>query len=662
MRRITMFLLTLALALGATATARAAGTLSPVGSTDASIRILDHHVRVVINNGFAQTEVHQTFFNPNERDLEAIYSFPLPKSASLSEVTITAGERELHGEVLPRSDAEEIYEEERDQGQDAGLATKEEYKTFDFRVARVPAGGETKIRFVYYQPLVIDTGVGRYLYPTEDGGTDELAKSFWVPNTKVEGTLSFDVELISSWPVADLRVPGFESAATITEEGLDRYRVTLEAQGAHLERDFVLYYKLADDLPGRVELIPFRDDPDKPGTFMMVLTPGVDLAPLSSGSDYVFVLDTSGSMEGKIGTLARGVERAIGELDANDRFRIVTFSSRARELTRGWVPVDADNTSRVLSEVKRLRADGSTNLYDGLGLAFDRLDDDRTTSVILVTDAVTNTGVVDPREFHQLMKKVDVRVFGFLLGNNANWPLMRTIADSSGGFYAQISNADDVLGQVLLAKSKITHEALHDVEVKISGVDVYDTSDPAVGKVYRGEQVVVFGRYDKGGKATVTMKTRQSGQDQTYRTSFEFPEIDRDHPELERLWALHRIEGIEALEMAGLAPPDEAHDAIRSLGVEYQLVTDETAMIVLTDEAFTARGIDRANRARIAREREAQLRRAPQPQQSYRVDNSQPMYRGGKAPSFGSGAIDPATGGLVLALSGLGWAMRRRRR
>jgi len=52
---------------------------------------------VVINNGFAMTEVQQTFYNPNNQDLEAMYSFPLPKSASLSEVTIYVGEREING-------------------------------------------------------------------------------------------------------------------------------------------------------------------------------------------------------------------------------------------------------------------------------------------------------------------------------------------------------------------------------------------------------------------------------------------------------------------------------------------------------------------------------------------------------------------------------------
>jgi len=58
----------------------AAGTLTPVGSPQAPIEIRDHHVAIVINNGFARTEVMQTFFNPNAQDLEAVYAFPVPRA------------------------------------------------------------------------------------------------------------------------------------------------------------------------------------------------------------------------------------------------------------------------------------------------------------------------------------------------------------------------------------------------------------------------------------------------------------------------------------------------------------------------------------------------------------------------------------------------------
>src|SRR5262245_11668125 len=186
------------LALLAVRAGFAAGTLTPQGSPQAPIQIRDHRVEVVIDNGFARTEVTQTFFNPNTEDLEAIYSFPLPKSASLSEVTIWAGEQELNGEVVERDEAKRIYEEEREQGNDAGMAGKEGIQSFEFNVSRVPAGSETRIRFVYYQPLAIDAGIGRYVYPLAEGGTDGEAERFWTRNAKVEGTFAVHVELKSA--------------------------------------------------------------------------------------------------------------------------------------------------------------------------------------------------------------------------------------------------------------------------------------------------------------------------------------------------------------------------------------------------------------------------------------------------------------------------------
>jgi Ca-activated chloride channel family protein len=637
----------------------AAGTLTPKGSPHAPIQIRDHRVEVVINNGFARTEVTQTFFNPNDADLEAIYSFPLPKSASLSEVTIWAGEQELNGEVVEKDEAKRIYEEERDQGNDAGLAGKESYKTFDFNVSRVPAGGETRIRFVYYQPLAIDTGIGRYVYPLAEGGTDEVAEAFWTRNPKVEGTFAVHLELKSAWPVTDVRVPGFENAATIDKKGEGHAEVKLEAEQASLERDFVFYYRLADGLPGRVELVPYRAASGAPGTFMLVVTPGVDLGPIAGGADYCFVLDVSGSMETKLSALTRGVTRALGQMRPDDRFRIVVFREGARDLTGGFLPATAQNVAAALGQVESLTADGGTNLYAGLDLALKGLDNDRATSVVLVTDGVTNTGVVDPAEFHRLLARYDVRVFGFVMGNSGNWPLMQAIGQASGGFSAAVSNDDDIVGQILLAKSKITSEALHDVDLAIRGVKVSDLSERPK-KIYRGQQLVLFGRYEAGGQATVTLKARLTGEDKTYTATFALPETDTENLEIERLWALDRVEEIGMKADAGLLPQEEARAAIRDLGLAYQLVTDHTSMVILSDAKFEERGIERRNRARVAAERVAQALRHGQPVRSRRVDEKTPMFDRPSATlgsgKDGGGAFDPLLTGLAAAMAGLGLA------
>ena len=618
--------------------ARGAGTLTPIGAGHEPMRTLDHRVEVAIDNGFARTEVRQTFFNPADEDLEAVFRLPLPKSASLSEMTIYAGDRELHGEVLPADEAEALYVEEKQRGNDAGLGSKNDVQSFDFRVYPVRAGGETTVRFVYYQPLVLDTGVGRYVYPLEEGGTDGLAERFWTMNESVDGTLSIDVDLQSAWPIADVRVPGFEAAAQVTETGPDRYRILLERPQAALDTDFVVYYRLEQGLPGRVELLTHRPDPSRPGTFMMLLTPALDLAPIAGGRDFVFVLDTSGSMAGKLATLAHGVTRALGELDGEDRFRIVTFDERARELGRGWTPATPETVERAVRALEGLQACNGTNLYAGLAKGLERLDDDRATSVILVTDGVTNTGVIEPRAFYELMKKTDVRVFGFLLGNSGNWPLMELIAETSGGFYSQVSNQDDILGQILLAKEKVTHEALHDAALRIDGVRAFDVTGRAPRKIYRGQQLVLFGRYDGDGEATVRLDARLTGQDASYATRFDFPARRDEHPELERLWALARIEELEGLMRAGLLEPAEGESAVEDLGVAYQIVTDQTSMVVMDDAAFEERGLERRNRTRVESEREARARRSAQPIRRHHADEHDPMFGGRTAPSAGNGA------------------------
>src|SRR5690606_12100131 len=108
-------------------------------------------------------------------------------------------------------------------------------------------------------------------------------------------------------------------------------------------------------------------------------------------------------------------------------------------------------------------------------------------SVVLVTDGVTNQGIVDPAKFHALLKQHDIRFFGFLMGNSANWPLMRAMGDATGGFYTGVSNDDDIVGQLLLAKSKIAYESLHNASFKFTGARVSETTGDFPQKIYRGQ-------------------------------------------------------------------------------------------------------------------------------------------------------------------------------
>ena len=181
---------------------------------------------------------------------------------------------------------------------------------------------------------------------------------------------------------------------------------------------------------------------------------------------------------------------------------------------------------------------------------------------------------------------------------------------------------------------------------------VFDLTDDTFKKIYRGEQLVVFGKYQNGGDARVTLKANLTGEDKTYTSDFRFPDLDTDNPELERLWALATIEKIESRERIGRMPATESETAIRDLGLSYQIVTDYTSMVVLSDSAFADRGVERHNQARIAREQQARATRSQQPVKSHMVDEKKPAFKF-KAPSLGGGggAIDPLTGVLAIFFS-----------
>ena len=321
-------------------------------------------------------------------------------------------------------------------GRDAGVAEQDSYKTFDISVSPVRAMSETKIRLSYIQPAHVDSGMGRYVYQIEEGGVDEVKASFWTANEQVTGTFSFDLTLRTAVPVDALRLPAHPQAiitkvnestwsahidnstptnaplphnetsapqASAQKISLSDAEVTATPQlGATyaLDQDIAVYFRHAANVPGSVELIPYRPDPNKPGTFMMTITPGVDLKPIAEGKDWVFILDISGSMQGKYQTLAEGVKKALGQMRPNDRFRIVLFNSNARELTTGYINATAHNVKTYAEKLAAVAPGSGTNLYDGIDMGLRKLDADRTSAVILVTDGVANVGVTRKEIVH----------------------------------------------------------------------------------------------------------------------------------------------------------------------------------------------------------------------------------------------------------------------
>lgn len=675
----------IALSISFSPTAQAAGLLQPMQAGLPALELEEHHVSVLIEEGYAITSIEQVFANPNNTDLEALYSFPIPSRAAVGEFTFWIDGQPVSGEVFEKAEARATYEAERQAGRDVALVEQDDYRTFDIAVSPVRAGQSVRIRLVYLQPAQVDTSIGRYVYPLEEGGVDEAKLAFWSYDEAVQERFSFELNFRSSWPIDEFHLPkhpqalierlseqewrvsmSSDSSGTVTAaltddlEGNPRASGLVQANNApahRLDEDIVVYWRQADGLPAAVEMVAFKEDPAGMGTFMMTVTPGNELAPITEGRDWVFVLDLSGSMAGKYHSLVEGVRRGLDKLQPDDRFRMVLFNGNAWEVTPGFVPVSAANIMRYIRALETETPNNGTNLYAGLSRGIDGLDVDRSSALVLVTDGVANVGLTEKKDFLDLLESRDVRLFTFVMGNSANRPLLEGMARVSNGFAMNISNSDEIGGRLVEATSKLTHESLHDVTVEIDGVKVSDLAPATIGSVYRGQQITLFGHYWGDGDADVVIRGKVSGQPVEWATRFAFPATATLNPELERLWAFALIDDLQAeLDYFGEGP--DLEQAIVDLAVEFGLVTQHTSMLVLSEQRFTELGIERRNRDRLAREALAQQERATQAVRNNRVDGQQPIS-GQQRASHGNGGGDLGPWAILLLLPLLWRPMRR---
>jgi len=643
---------------------QAAGLLTPTGSNFKQLDIKDHHVSVVIEDGYVITSVEQVFANPNDTDMEAIYSFPVPEKAAVGEFTFWIDGKPVTGEVLEKQQAREVYEAEKQAGNDAALTEQDSYRTFDISVYPVRAGRDVRIRLSYIQAAHIDSSVGRYVYPLEDGGVDEERLAFWTYQDEVSESFSFELTFRSSWPIDEFRLPRHPQAniqklsdfewhvsmvneAAVAEEGAVD---TASGFSHRLDEDIVVYWRQAEGLPGAVELVTYKEDAQGRGTFMLTVTPGDDIAPITRGRDWVFVLDLSGSMEAKFQSLVEGVNRGLNHLNPEDRFRIILFNKRTLEVTNGFESATPENVQRYIQLLENHYPNSGTNLYAGLKRGIMSLDADRSSALILVTDGVANVGHTEKKDFLELLENQDVRLFTFVMGNSANRPLLESMAKVSNGFAMNVSNSDDIAGKILEATSKLTHEALHDIDVTFSGVKVRDLTPERIGSLYRGQQLLLLGHYWGDGEATVTIDGKVSGKNRRYSTTFDFPSTESLHPEIERLWGFAKIEDLQnRLDYFG--EDADIEQALIDVAIENSLVTDYTSMIVLHEDRYKELGINRFNRARLEKEQLARQERTVQGVRDNRVDHHQPMYSQPRTNhGNGGGALGPWMLLLLLPL------------
>ncbi len=633
-------------------TADAAGLLVPTGQSR-SLAIESQKVEVQINNGVAVTTVTQVFRNDAPQPLEALYTFPVPREASVANFSMWINGKEVIGEVLERQRARDIYQQvTRVEKKDPGLLELVNHKTFEMRVFPVPARGTQRIQITYYQPIDYDSGFGTYVYPLEMSkpAVTEMLKEF-----------SVRVDVKSDIPVKRIHSPSHGDAVVTAEIKPGRYRASLEQAKGNLHRDFVLVYELQRERMG-INLITSRDK-GEPGYFMLLLTPGTQFDEPKKQVNVTFVLDVSGSMAtgDRLNVGRQTVAEALDLLRENDTFNIIAFNIAPSSLADRPVPATKANRQRALEFLRGQSARGGTEIVPALEKALEQKSPEARNAILLLSDGEASDLEGNPAILTTLrQQKGDMRIFTFGIGNEVNRPLLDRLAAESGGLADYVSNQDEVQRKIRLMQLKLASPVAEKLRIHFEGVETFDVCPHKLPNLYRGQQLVLLGRYKGAGQAKLTITGELLGRPETITARLDFPETDLDNPQIQRMWAWRKVDAALA-QIRDQGESESLRKEIVSLGTTYSIVTPYTAFLVLENEAEYQRfNIERANARRIETERNAL-------QRQWQVDSSNQTAREVQAPAGSSGG--GGGGGAVewVFLAGLGalaggrWMARRRK-
>ncbi|HVY62813.1 MAG TPA: VIT domain-containing protein [Planctomycetota bacterium] len=548
----------------------------------------------------ASTRVTQTFGNPFQAPIEAVYVFPLPETAAVNDFLMAIGPRRIRGVVRPRAEAERIYAEARAQGYTASLLTEERANIFTQSVANIAPGSEVKIEITYFHTLRYERGEYTYVFPMVVGpryippgagrvpDAAKISPPVLKPGERSGHDIGVGVALEAGVPLRDVQCP--THAGRIEREGASHATVTLEDSDAIPNRDLVLRWRVARDAT-EVGFLAHRGD--EGGYFSLLVEPPLDPREADvTPREITFLLDISGSQQGVPLEMSKEIVlRCLDRLRAQDRFNVMYFESGNGQLFEEPVANTPENVEAAKEFTKSLQGGGGTNMLEGLARALHAKRDPRYLGMVVFC---TDGYIGNDAEILRLVKEErgDTRVFVFGTGSGVNRALLEGIAEHGAGKVEYALPRDQAYAERCVDSffSAIDAPVLCDVSVDWGGLPVADVYPRKLPDLFTGQPIVLKGRFTGPGKGTITVRGRVGARRVAYPLGIELPAADARFAALGPVWARARIADLEdQMLTAAPARQGELEKSITGLACEFRLVSPFTAFTAVDDSRVVSR-------------------------------------------------------------------------
>jgi Ca-activated chloride channel family protein len=414
-------------------------------------------VRAEIVGDSARSVVEHVYSNGCNDPLDVTHIMPLPASGAVAAFEIRTGGRVVRGVCKESRAAVQEFDAARERGQTAAVLEEARKDVHILRLANVPPRCDVTVTITVAERLRSDAGRFEWRFPTTiapkylpgepighsgDGvlpDTDRApdASRLQPPLRLADGTelelelrIAGDVtEMAGSVPlVCDDRSPGLLRLAP--------------QSGVTCNRDVVVRFW------SRQENAVVRAWRDGDHTLVVVDPPATRQLECELPRDLVFLLDRSGSMEGKkLEAAKRALARALRELTDRDSLQIISFSSDFERFRAEPIAATADHRTEVLEWLDSVRAGGGTEVLKPLAAAITpSVPRGRVRTVVFITDGqVANDG-----EIRDLVSRRDpaVRLYAIGIDTAPASDLLASMARRGQGEHLLLGPDDDIEAEI----------------------------------------------------------------------------------------------------------------------------------------------------------------------------------------------------------------------
>ncbi|XP_021059196.1 inter-alpha-trypsin inhibitor heavy chain H3 [Mus pahari] len=572
----------------------------PEGVVD-GIEVYSTKISCKVTSRFAHNVVTTRAVNRADTAKEVSFDVELPKTAFITNFTLTIDGVTYPGNVKEKEVAQKQYEKAVSQGKTAGLVKASGRKLEKFTVSvNVAAGSKVTFELTYEELLKRNKGKYEMYLKVQP---KQLVRHFEIDAHIFEpqGISMLDAE--ASFITNDL----LGSALTKSFSGkkghvsfkpsLDQQRSCPTCTDSLLNGDFTIVYDVNRESPGNVQIVN--------GYFVHFFAPqGLPVVP----KNVVFVIDVSGSMSGrKIQQTREALLKILDDMKEDDYLNFILFSTDVTTWKDHLVQATPANLEEARTFVKNIEDQSMTNINDGLLRGIEMLNKARedhavpersTSIIIMLTDGDANTGESRPEKIQENVRnaiggKFPLYNLGF--GNNLNYNFLETLALENHGLARRIYEDSDANLQLQGFYEEVANPLLTNVEVEYPENAILDLTRNSYPHFYDGSEIVVAGRLVDRNMDNFKADVKGHGalNDLTFTEEVDMKEMDAALKEqgyifgdyIERLWAYLTIE--QLLEKRKNAHGDEKENITAEaldLSLKYHFVTPLTSMVVTKPE------------------------------------------------------------------------------